>query len=116
MGSRSGWTIALCLLAAAGCGDDAAPSRDGGTSSPDVNISVCGAIGTSCSDECPSGLTCINDACMPVRGDCGGIVGTACFDPAWICTYPAGNSGGICMEPDEKACACATAPNALGDC
>ena len=99
----------------AACGDPA-PVSDATTSKPDVNIAACGAIGSPCGGGCPADLGCVSSVCVPMRGDCGGFAGAQCQDTSLTCTYPAGSSGGICMRADEKACVCAVAPNALGDC
>ena len=105
------FVLLVVLIAACGgpkASTDAAPS--------DVNISACGSIGKACGAGCASGLECVENVCMPVRGDCGGFAGAPCQDTTLECTYPMGSSGGICMRPDEKACVCAIAPTALGDC
>jgi hypothetical protein len=81
---------------------------------PDVNIGACSAIGSSCG--CPSGFECINNACAPMHGSCGGFVGAVCQDATLTCSYPAGSTAGICLRPDEKDCMCAIAPTALSDC
>jgi hypothetical protein len=83
---------------------------------PDVNESLCGSVGTACGTGCPSSLECIKNACVPVRGECGGIVGSECEDPSLVCTFPTGSSGGLCMLPGEKECVCTFAPSVLGDC
>jgi hypothetical protein len=83
---------------------------------PDVNIGACGAIGSACGNGCPSGFECINNACAPMHGSCGGFVGAVCQDATLTCTYPASSSAGICLRPDEKDCMCAIAPTALSDC
>ena len=103
------------LFIVVACGDPASPS-DATTSKPDVNIAACGSIGTACGNGCPNGLECHTNACVPVRGDCGGFAGAQCQDTTLTCTYPTGSSGGICMRESEKACVCTIAPNALGDC
>lgn len=87
-----------------------------GHSAPAADANTCGAIGTACGAGCASGLECVENVCVPVRGDCGGFAGAQCQDTSLTCTYPRGSSGGICMRPDEKACVCAIAPSALGDC
>ena len=107
--------LALLFVGIAACGDFA-PMSDATTAMPDVNIAACGSIGAPCGTGCPSPLECINNACAPVRGDCGGFAGAQCQDTSLACTYPVGSSGGICMQVDEKACVCAIAPNALADC
>jgi len=112
---RSRYAALLVLVAIAACGDSTAPT-DATTKMPDVNIAACGAIGMPCGNGCPRPLDCITNACAPVRGDCGGFAGAACQDTSLTCAYPTGSSAGICMQPDEKACLCAIAPNALGDC
>jgi hypothetical protein len=112
---RSLRDLAMLLLGITACGDGTR-SSDATTSMPDVNIAACGAIGTPCGTGCPSALECIGNACAPVRGDCGGFAGAQCQDTSLTCTYPTGNSAGICMRADEKACLCAIAPGVLGDC
>jgi hypothetical protein len=82
----------------------------------DVNTAACGAIGSPCDDGCEDGHECIRDVCVPVRGECGGFVGAACTNASLTCTYPKGNSGGVCMLPDEHACVCAIAPGTFGGC
>jgi hypothetical protein len=97
----------LMFVGVAACGGSA-PATDAATS--------CGAIGAPCGAGCPNALECVNNVCVPVLGDCGGFAGAACLNTSLTCTYPVGNSGGICMQQDQKACVCAIAPNALGDC
>ena len=103
------------LLLFVACSDSAAPN-DAMTSTPDVKIAECGAIGMACGSGCPDGFDCIGGACAPVHGDCGGFAGAECQDTSLVCTYSTGSSAGICMQADEKACMCAIAPNALSDC
>jgi hypothetical protein len=108
--------LSLCLIVwIAACDDSTAPG-DASSSTPDVNKAACGPIGMPCGNGCPSGFECVHSACAPVRGDCGGFAGADCQDTSLTCTYPMGSSGGICMRADEKACMCAIAPSALGDC
>jgi hypothetical protein len=102
------------------CGDDASPPPgdsampvDGAT--VDVDVSTCGSIGTACG-ACPGGHECVDGACIRVRGDCGGFAGADCQDSQHVCVYPASSTAGLCMLPDEFACACAVAPGALSGC
>jgi hypothetical protein len=107
----------VLMVLFAGCSDPAAPRVDATTMRPDVDIVACGSIGMACTNTCPNGLECIaTNVCAPVRGQCGGFAGAECQDASLACTYPTGSSGGLCMREDEKACLCAIAPNALGDC
>jgi hypothetical protein len=108
----------VCLLIGAfACGD--ASTNDGKLdASPDVDLSTCGAVGMPCGNDCSGDLECLSNqsACAPVRGQCGGFAGAECQADGVVCTYPTGDSGGICMTPAEKACVCALAPGALSDC
>ncbi|HEX5062440.1 MAG TPA: hypothetical protein VFV99_23875 [Kofleriaceae bacterium] len=107
--------LAFIVLLAA-CSDSGAPA-DATTARPDVDVAACGSIGMACTTTCPAGLECIStNVCASVRGDCGGFSGAMCQDTSLTCTYPTGSSAGHCMRDDEKACLCAIAPNALGDC
>lgn len=83
---------------------------------PEASPPECGAIGTPCGASCPADLECVGDVCVPVRGQCGGFAGAECQDATLTCTFPAGNSGGICMTNEAKACTCAVAPETLSDC
>ena len=105
--------LAVALLVAC---DSTSPRSDGASMIPDINVAACSPIGMRCTTGCPSGFECINDACAPVRGDCGGFAGADCQDTSLVCTYPTGSSGGICMRSDEKACVCAISPSSLSDC
>lgn len=110
--------LVLTLLLAAACGDDGGGGGaiDAQSVPPDVDIAACGAIGSACGTGCPGDLECVENVCAPMRGTCGGFAGEECEDSALTCAYPQGSSAGICMRPDEKACLCAIAPAALGDC
>jgi hypothetical protein len=108
------WLVAL-MLGCVACGQPA-PLPSDGSKTADVNTAACGSIGAACGNGCPSNLECHSNVCVPVRGDCGGFAGASCQDTSLTCTYPTGSSAGICMNADEKACVCAVAPNALGDC
>lgn len=101
---------ALLLLVLAGssaCGNDA--------STTDAATSTCGSVGSACGAGCPSDLECVDNTCVRVRGECGGFAGDECPETL-TCTYPTGNSGGLCMTPEEKTCVCTRAPGTLGDC
>jgi len=108
-------TAMLLVVGSIACGESTSPPADAVTTH-DVNVAACGAIGMACTNSCPNSLECVTNACASVRGDCGGFAGAACQDTSLTCTYPTGSSAGICMRADEKACLCAIAPNALGDC
>jgi hypothetical protein len=111
--ARLGWLVILVMA----CGDDDGGSgpADAPGKPADVDHGPCGAIGTACDLACPGDLECVDNVCMQMRGDCGGFAGDPCQDSSLTCAYPSGNSAGICMRADEKACVCAIAPDAL-DC
>jgi hypothetical protein len=98
------------------CGDSNTGKDTVDARSVDADLSTCGTIGRACGAGCPSDLECIGTVCVPVRGQCGGFAGGPCQNATLACTYPTGDSGGICMTFDEKACTCAIAPGALADC
>lgn len=107
--------VAMLVLVA--CNDGALPNADAPTTHPDVNLAACGAIGMTCTTSCPTGLECISsNVCAPVHGSCGGFAGAMCQDTSLECVYPRGNSAGVCMNDNDKACLCAIAPSSIGGC
>ncbi len=118
--------LVTALVGLFACGTDSPPRGDAtmtddantpdDATTIDVNPTLCAPIGMVCDASCPSPLECVHNRCVPVRGDCGGIVGAECQDTSLVCTYPQGSSGGICMQPDEKECVCSVAPGVLADC
>jgi hypothetical protein len=114
------WTMITlgCLWVACGSGGDGGDRRDAGVDGDAA--AACGRVGAPCAADCADQLRCYESAegsfCAPDRAHCGGFAGADCEEEAHVCMVLSGDTLGVCLTTEERACVCGRSPGAVDGC